>query len=155
MKMVNGIYQYTESGLDNVFLASGYSFKGNSRQGRSVVIHDIDGLHEAIGRVLIEDRKILAGQEIRFLRHELGMSQSTLAQMLDVTEQTVRRWEQDKLPIPRTADATIRSIYAEHVGGNSKMSEILQRIADLEDDIDRKMMLEADDDEWVPAQKVA
>src|ERR1043166_8953542 len=104
MKTVKGNYHYKESGLDNVYLVNGYDY-AEAPQGRSVVIQDIDGLHKAIGRWLVTERKVLLGDEIRFLRHELGMSQNVLAHMLDVTEQTVRRWEQNKLAIPRAADA--------------------------------------------------
>ncbi len=141
------MYHYTESGIDNVYLVNGFDFI-DTAAGRSVVIQDMDGLHEAIGRFLVRERKVLSGGEIRFLRHELGMSQNTLARILDVTEQTVRRWEQDKLSIPRAADAVLRSIYAEKIGGNDKLSEILQRMADIEDEIDRSMCLEESNDEW-------
>lgn len=149
MKMVKGTYHYKESGLDDVYLMNGFDYVEGQGGNRSVVIHDIDGLHEAIGRYLINERKVLKGAEIRFLRHELSMSQAALAALLDVTEQTVRRWEQDKLPIPRTADAALRSIYGETIGGDGKLSAILKRIADIEDEIDRReMVLEDKNHTW-------
>jgi putative transcriptional regulator len=148
MKAIKGTYQYKESGLDNVFLMNGYEYADGQGSSRAVIIHDIDGLHDAIGRFLIRERKTLAGDEIRFLRHELGMSQNALARLLDVTEQTVRRWEKDKLSIPRAADAILRTVYAEKIGGNEKVSEILHRIADIEDEIDRAMILEEANHEW-------
>jgi putative transcriptional regulator len=149
MKAIKGTYQYKESGLDNVYLVNGYEYAEGQGGNRAVIIHDIDGLHEVIGRYLVKERKTLAGEEIRFLRHELGMSQNVLAHLLDVTEQTVRRWEQEKLPIPRTADAVLRSVYAEKVGGNTKVSEILRRIADIEDEFDRAaMFFEEENQEW-------
>lgn len=141
------MYHYTESGLDNVYLVSGFDIKPSPR-GQSVVIQDIDGLHNAIGRFLVHERKVLSGSEVRFLRHELDMSQDTLAHMLDVTEQTVRRWEQGKLPIPRTADALIRSLFVERIGDDGKISEILTRIADIEDEIDHSLHFEERNDEW-------
>jgi putative transcriptional regulator len=155
MKMVKGTYHYRESGLDNVFLADGFEYVEGPAGRRSVVIQDLDGLHDAIGRVLIAERKVLSGEEVRFLRHELGMSQNVLAHMLDVTEQTVRRWEQNKLPIPRTADAVLRSIYAEKIGGNGKISDILKRISDLEDEIDREMLLQEENHKWRLADEAA
>ena len=148
MKTIKGTYQYKESGLDNVYLMNGYEYAEGQGGSRAVIIHDIDGLHGAIGRYLIKERKTLSGDEIRFLRHELGMSQNVLSRLLDVTEQTVRRWEQDKLSIPRAADAILRSVYAEKIGGNEKVSEILQRISDIEDEIDRAMIMEELNDEW-------
>jgi putative transcriptional regulator len=141
------MYRYTESGLDNVYLVNGYEFV-ESPAGRSVIIQDLDGLHHAIGRYLIHERKVLSGAEIRFLRHELDMSQNTLAQMLDVTEQTVRRWEQEKLSIPRAADALLRSLFVEKIGGDGKISAILKRIADIEDEIDRSLHFGECGNEW-------
>jgi putative transcriptional regulator len=141
------MYHYTESGLDNVYLVNGFELVP-SPAGKSVVIQDIDGLHDAIGRILIRERKVLTGKEVRFLRHELDMSQSTLARMMDVTEQTVRRWEQEKLPIPRAADALLRSLFAEKIGGSGKISEILKRIADIEDEMDQSLCFEETGDEW-------
>lgn len=148
MKAIKGTYQYKESGLDNVYLVSGYEYSEGQGENRAVIIHDIDGLHEAIGRFLINERKSLSGNEIRFLRHELGLSQNALARLFDVTEQTVRRWEQDKLPFPRAEDAALRTVYAEKIGGNEKITQMLQRIADLEDQIDRAMVLEETNDRW-------
>src|SRR5437867_1968128 len=140
-------YHYTESGLDNIYLVNGFDFV-EAPSGRGVVIQDIDGLHAAIGKFLLTERKTLSGQEIRFLRHELTMSQESFAHILDVTEQTVRRWEQNKQPIPRAADAALRSLYAEKFGGNGSMSGILKRIADIEDEIDRSVWFEEANDEW-------
>ena len=76
------------------------------------------------------------------------MSQSTVARMMDVTEQTVRRWEQEKLPIPRAADALLRSLFAEKIGGDGKISKILNRIADIEDEMDQSLCFEECGDEW-------
>ena len=76
------------------------------------------------------------------------MSQNTLANLFDVTEQTVRRWEQGKLPIPRTEDATLRSLFAEKIDGDFKMSAILEIIADIEDEIDQSLKFEENNNEW-------
>ena len=141
--MKNGEYHYTESGLDSVYLVSGFEIRENS-DGETVIIHDIDGLHEAVGRLLVSERKRLSGKEIRFLRTELLMSQSGLGALLHVNEQTVARWEKGKTKIPGMADATIRLLYIEKVGGNAKLSNLLQRIADLEERIDQRLRMEGD-----------
>ena len=61
MTMPNEIYHYTECGLDGVYLVNGFDFV-NGASGRRVVIKDIDGLHAAIGRKLIDSRKLPARQ---------------------------------------------------------------------------------------------
>lgn len=147
-------YHYTESGLDYVYLANGFEFVG-SPEGNHVVIRDIDGLHEAIGLSIVNQHKNLTGQELRFLRHELLLSQAALARLLEVTDQTVARWEKGSTEIPKPAEAIIRLLYQEHVGDNEEVSRILKRIANLEDEMDRKMVLWKDDGEWEQREQVA
>src|ERR1700733_12566799 len=125
-------YHYTESGLDTVYLLNGYEIVKSSK-GTGVKIQDLDGLHVAIGRTIIENKKKLSGSEFRFLRTELLMSQAALAQLLHVKELTIARWEKGQTKIPVTADATIRLLYGEHIGGNRGITDILRSIADLED----------------------
>lgn len=134
--MTGEMYHYTESGLDNVFLVDGYDFV-ETPQGRVVRIKDIDGLNEAIGRLLICDKKNLTGKEIRFLRQEMLMSQAVLAKLLDVGDQTVLRWEKGKAEIPKPAEALIRFLYGEHIKdkGVAGIRRCLEHLADLEDQL--------------------
>jgi DNA-binding transcriptional regulator YiaG len=132
--MTNNFYHYTESGLDNVYLDGGVLHA----EGR-LVIKDIDGLHRVIGNALISSKKNLAGREVRFLRQEMSMSQSTLAKLLEVSEQAVARWEKGKSGLPKPAEALIRLLYREFIGEAGKKTGIrekLERIAELEDEID-------------------
>lgn len=148
MTKVNGGYLYTECGLDNIHLVNGYDLVDSSR-GRHVVIQDIDGLHGMIGKFLINARKDLSGKELRFLRHEMLMSQDTLANLLEVSEQSIRNWERQKtISIPKPSEALIRLLYQEHVGGNEKISSILKRIADLEEEIDHQVTLKLTNKKW-------
>lgn len=148
MTKVNGEYNYTESGLDNVYLENGFEFV-KSLRGRHVVIGDLDGLHEMIGTFLINNRKDLSGKEFRFLRHEMVMSQDTLAKLLDVSEQSIRNWERQKtVGIPPTAQALVRLLYQEHIGANEEISGTLKRIADLEEVIDQTVALRATKKGW-------
>lgn len=141
-------YQYTECGLDFVYLVNGFEFVRTS-QGNAVRIQDIDGLHRFIGQHLINDRKHLSGKEIRFLRHEMLLSQASLARLLGVDEQTVARWEKGAgRKVPKMADASIRQLYSEHIGGNERLTELLERIADIEDEIDGMMKVQETDEGW-------
>jgi len=60
----------------------------------------------AIGRSKA-DRK-LSGQEIRFLRKALDETGKELAEHLDVTEETVSRWENDRLAISNSVERMLR-----------------------------------------------
>lgn len=135
--MRNGTYHYTESGLDTVFLENGYEYK-NHPGGRTVTIQDIDGLHRAIGRALVAKRQRLTGKEFRYLRTELLLSQANLASVLKVTELTIGRWEKGQTEIPLSAEAIVRIMFAETVREKKgRVRDLLERIADLEDEIDR------------------
>ncbi|MGH6847286.1 MAG: hypothetical protein ACREC0_07565 [Methylocella sp.] len=145
--MRNGLYQYTESGLETVFLVNGYEFKDN-HEGKTVTIHDVDGLHRAIGIALVCRRQRLTGKEFRYLRSELLLSQASLAKILGKRELTIGRWEKGQSEIPLSADALVRQLFAESIGEQCSMKKLLEGIADLEDNIDQIMTLEKSKQKW-------
>ena len=145
--MTTDEYHYTECGIDDVYLVNGFEFV-DAPQGRRVIIKNIDGLHRVIGESLVNHKKDLNGSDIRYLRHEMLMSQASLANLLDVGEQTVHRWESGKSEISKPAESLVRLLYTEHIGGNNKIQEPLKRIADLEDEIDETLRLLETNDEW-------
>lgn len=150
-----GAYHYTQCGLDYVYLSGGVEFVDGPR-GKQIVIRDIEGLHNAIGRFIVNERHTLSGKELRFLRQEMLMSQALLANLLEVSEQTVHRWETAKSDTPKPAEALIRLLYNEHLGNNEKIKIALKRIAALEDEIDRKRLTLTDcDGAWEPEDRAA
>lgn len=129
-------YHYTESGLDNVFLENGYTIH-KTPYGEGVSIKDTDGLHRAIGEWLILLPKPLNGAELRFLRLQMELTQRDLAAVLGSDEQAVRRWEKSRTkPFNGSSDRLLRVLYAEYVGGNVKVREAVDRLAEL-DQIER------------------
>lgn len=136
MKNLKDHYHYTECGLDFIFLANGFKYV-NGNKGSGVIIQNIDGLHKAIGLLLVDQKKDLDGKDIRFLRHEMGMSQSVLARLLEVGEQTVRRWENGTSETNKPAEALIKLLYKEHIKQDSAIRANLKRMADIEDEIDK------------------
>jgi DNA-binding transcriptional regulator YiaG len=128
------MYQYTESGLDNVFLLSGYEYADG---GKTVVIHDIDGLHRAIGRELASQPHRLTGKEFRFLRSELLLSQAGLAKLLGVKELTIGRWEREESEIPAIAEAAVRAMFQQSLKEGFQFRKLLEEMADLEDEMAR------------------
>ncbi len=125
-------YHYTECGLDNVYLVNGFKLVETPR-GRGVQIENMPGLHRAIGRFLLEEKKQLTGRELRFLRHELNMTQETLSHLVGVNVQTVARWEKGQSDVPGPADRLMRVIYKEATGGNVKIIEPLRALSELDE----------------------
>ncbi len=109
---MNNFYHYTECGLSNIFLKKGYQSIETPR-GKSISISDVDGLHKAIGLLLVISKKGLSGEEIRFLRHELLLSQKALSRLLGVSEQAIRHWENGKIKIPKLSESLLRFLYSD------------------------------------------
>ena len=130
-------YHYLECGLDDVYLVNGFE-RFETARGASIAIKEIDALHEAIGERLCRDTKELGGKEFRFLRREMLMSQAVLANLFDVKEQTVHRWETGKSPVPKTAESLMRLMYMNKV---LNVRNQLKRISDLEDEIEHRQDL--------------
>ncbi len=139
-------YRYQECGIDNVCLVNGYEFVDTPR-GLGVMIENVEGLHRAIGYHLVNEKKRLNGQEFRFLRHELNLTQSSLGKLVDVSDQSVARWEKGETPVPGGADKVIRMLYTEHIGGNERITEILARLAELDELLDEEMSFFEDTEE--------
>ncbi len=107
-------YHYTMCGLDDVYLASGYD-RVETEYGPGVVIRHQDELHRAIGAHLACSKKTLSGKEVRFLRHEMDLTQEQLGGIMRVADQTVARWEKEETPISGPADLMIRALYLGHI----------------------------------------
>lgn len=134
-------YHYLECGLSNVYLVNGFNVIETSL-GKAISIHDVDGLHKAIGLFLISNRKDLSGNEIRFLRHEMLMSQKTLSGLLGVSEQEIRRWENGKIKIPKPSESLLRLLYREHAHDQSgKIAKVLREISRLEKEISENQLV--------------
>lgn len=138
---------YTMCGLDNVYLVNGFRLR-STPYGKGFSIENIDGLHAAIGRRLIQERKTLTGKEVRFLRHEMDLSQNRLATLLGVDEQTVARWEKGQANISGPADKMIRLLYSEWVGAKTNVAHLLDHLADLDETEARKTLFREKGKVW-------
>lgn len=137
-------YQYRHCGLENVYLVNGYTIK-DSPYGEAISIHDMDGLHRAIGMYLVREKKTLTGPEARFLRHELDLSQRTLGELLDKSSQAVARWEKGKSRIDGPSDRLLRLLYIQRCStGTGKVETLLERLAELDNQTEALVQFEND-----------
>ena len=120
------MYHYTESGLDNVWLKNGYQLR-RTRYGEAVSVEDVDGLTRALAQNLIDKKGQLSGQELRFLRVFLGMSQESLGTLLGVQGQSVSLWER-KGTTPTAQEALVRIIAHQRLDGDCDVIDMLERI---------------------------
>lgn len=132
-------YHYTECGLDNVWLVNGFNVRRTS-YGEAVSIDDVEGLYHAIARNLVQRAGTLNGREVRFLRKHLGLSQRTLGDVLGYNEETISNWERGKSDIPHGPDRLLRAYWREAKEGNAKLRELVERLAELDDEVNHLQM---------------
>lgn len=121
------MYHYEECGLSNVWLRDGYTIEEDDLYGELISIASIESLHDAIGLYLINEKPELTGEEFRFLRKELNLSQKNLAGLIGVNESTLRGWESgSKIGTP--ADRFLRALYKEHVHGGGQLKSMIENL---------------------------
>jgi putative transcriptional regulator len=152
MEMATHRYHYEECGLDNVFLENGFR-RVSTPRGEGVKIQDVEGLHKVIGLTLIDEKKDLTGAEFRFLRHEMGMTQQSLADLIGVDVQRVARWEKGRnRKIDGAAQSVIRLLFREFAGEDGEIAASLRRIAELDEYLCvNDLVLEDTGEGWQPA----
>lgn len=148
-------YHYTECGLDNIYLANGYKISKIKNGDEEIFIHDIHGLHKAIGKILIFKQGLLAASEIKFIRTTLDLSQSSLGRLLGLDYQSILGWEKNKTPISKTADRLLRIIFYSYLNFEKdgaiydKINEIADLDAESAASLDtNKITLKEVTDEW-------
>jgi len=124
------MYKYDTCGLSTIWLNNGYQ-EIETDYGIAVSIEDLEGLHQAIGCDIVHHSPSLTGEEFRFLRKELSMSQKKLSFILGNDEQSVAGWEK-KSRVPKWADTFVRKLYLEYVGSNEKIIDLIDRINDID-----------------------
>lgn len=147
-------FRYQGCGLDNVFLVNGYKIIESVAGNKSIFIEDIEDLHKAIARSIVDDASPLDAQTFKFLRKELGMSQRQFGEFLDMTEGSVSLWERARQPIPQAAQIFIRALVKEKCSGNAELMKTIERLNTLDREERRLIAMEKTNDHW-ETRKVA
>ncbi|MBI5740977.1 MAG: helix-turn-helix domain-containing protein [Nitrospirae bacterium] len=105
------LYHYSESGLENVFLETDIY---KCKCGEIIPdIPNIHGLHELVAKDLVRRESPLNGKELKFLRKQMRLKASELAQLLSVHKVTLSRWENGSEKISMGYDKLIRFLYTQ------------------------------------------
>lgn len=147
---MNKPYRYLESGLDNVYLVNGFDLSDNGE----LFIHDVRELHRAIGMSLVEQKNVLSGKEVKFIRKHMDMSQTELGDLLSVGYQSVLNWEKEKCSIDGAADRLLKLRYFGFLNPDSreKISEIIDMITKMDKKETRSdIVLEEHNNQWAKA----
>jgi putative transcriptional regulator len=127
-------YHYTECGLANIFLVNGFEITKTS-DDEELFIHDIHGLHKAISKTLIFKKGLLEGNEIKFIRGILDLSQNKLAALIGCRYQQILLWEKNKNKLSKSADRLLKIYlytYLHKEVDNSEVFDLINEIAYLD-----------------------
>ena len=123
---MNDLYHYTDCGLDYVYLANGYTVH-HTPHGDGVSITDARALHARIALDLIAQPRPLQGQDVRYLRGMMRLSQEGLAKVLRQQRGSVARWEAEPTKdLPGAADSALRMFYALKAGGHDIAMKVVE-----------------------------
>jgi len=107
-------YKYTESGLNNVYL-SGINVRSCDKCGAEYAeLPAVRLLHDGLVKAILSQREALRGEEVRFLRKEMGIKAKDFAEILGVTKVAVSRWENSQKPLAKITDRLIRCVMQLH-----------------------------------------
>ena len=132
MKQQTKYYHYTECGLDNIYLVNGFKIK-KIGSDEEIFIHDIHGLHKAISNILIFKKGLLEGNEIKFIRTMLDLSQKKLAELIGCRYQQILLWEKNKNKVSKPADRLLRVILYTFIYKEVDNGEVFDRINEIAD----------------------
>ncbi|HBP28775.1 MAG: hypothetical protein ACTIKR_11285 [Advenella sp.] len=119
------MHPFVEGGLQNVWLSNGYRIK-ETRNGRSIVVHNPQGLKRTICSALCVKSVPLSGAEFRYLCRELQITSAVLCKRLALTESQLQEWESAR-QVPRHADTFIRIMYAVHLDRPERVQRLDER----------------------------
>jgi transcriptional regulator with XRE-family HTH domain len=119
------LYHFLGSGLPNIYLANGFTIETDPEYGELVTIDRLPALFMAIAFRLATMPDRLTGAEFRFIRKRMELSQSELAKLLQINEQTVANYEKGKTDAG-AADTAVRYLFLAHVSDDEDIAQELR-----------------------------
>lgn len=111
----HAVRRYAFGGLPHVELHGVEVARCPSCGTEDVGIPRIEQLHHVLAVHFINQTRMLAPTEVRFLRKKLGLSTVDFAQCMGVSRETVTRWETGANPIGPVADRLVRLLVATYI----------------------------------------
>src|SRR5918994_2373749 len=105
-------------------------------------------LDRAVADAVIQHRRHLTGQEVRFLRGLVDLTQDELGKLLGKDAQSIARWERSKTTIPPTEDRALRQIFLEYLGIQQRFTDTTRQVAAIDQDVDMLTARESGNGSW-------
>ena len=110
----NAVIRYDMGGLPNIVLRGVERSRCEQCGKESVRIPRNGQLHRVIADYLIQQKRQLAGDEIRFLRKHMGFSAEDFAGCMGVSRESVSRWETGAEHMGAISDRLLRTLVTTH-----------------------------------------
>ena len=108
----NAVRRYDLGGLPHVELHGVEVARCGACGAEELGIPRIEQLHRVLATHLINQPRLLAPVEVRFLRKHIGLSAADFATCMGVSRETVSRWQTGKKPLGAQADRLVRLLVA-------------------------------------------
>jgi putative zinc finger/helix-turn-helix YgiT family protein len=92
-----------------------------------VALDELDRFEVAVALSLTQ-AGASSGEAIRTMRKAIGLSATALAELLDVSMETVSRWENGSRDAPLPAVAALGAMVVDHVAGSSATADRLRAL---------------------------
>lgn len=109
---MDNVHHYTESGLLNVYI-DGIVVEVDDDGDEIITIPAVNELHQVIALGIVNHAKGISGDELRFLRSEMGLTQAELGGLVHRDKQSIGRWERNEIEIDSSAEALVRRLAIE------------------------------------------
>jgi DNA-binding transcriptional regulator YiaG len=113
----NTVRRYKDGGLPHVELHGVEVMRCAACHGESIAVPQIAELRRTLAHLFVNQRRLLAPVELRFLRGHLGMSCAELAHEMGLGREMVLRWERGSNQIGPVADRLLRLLVVMHESG--------------------------------------
>lgn len=127
----DAVRRYDVGGLPHVELHGVQVTRCTSCGSEAIAIPRLAQLHRVLANHFVNQHRMLASVEIRFLRKHLGMSGAEFAQKMGVARETVSRWETGANPMGAVADRLLRLLVVTNQPSDSyAVDDLLRELTD-------------------------
>ncbi len=124
-------YHYTASGLSNVFLSGIALYECPACKAEVPKIPRVGELHRVIAEILAGKPAHLRGEEVRYLRKNIGIPGKVLASVLGIAPETLSRVENGRLKRLRPAAEHLVRLMARSAARSESLRESVLKVAHL------------------------
>jgi putative zinc finger/helix-turn-helix YgiT family protein len=144
---VRGDYRYAESGLKNVILRGVELIRCQSCGNEAPVIARMSDLHRALALAVASQPFRLQGEDVRFLRKYLGMTQDAFASLLHIHKSNLSKWENNEDRIGEQSDRLIRAVVLTLGAGlQRKAAEVVRAFPQIKPSSRKRLEVDAGED---------